>query len=162
MIRWARCSWALLLLVASSGCGRGLPETAPVTGRVTLGGQPVPGGAIQFWPKSGRPARGAIQPDGTYTLTTFDDKDGAVLGQHVVTIEATRVEGPVPPIKSTEDEIAYYSRPGAKPLVEPKIERLVPERYGRRETSGLSAEVRRGGNQLDFNLEGGKPAARVP
>jgi len=40
---------------------------------------------------------GTIEPDGSYRLTTFDSGDGALLGRHRVTIEATRiVRAPLP------------------------------------------------------------------
>jgi hypothetical protein len=35
---------------------------------------------------AGKAAVGRIQPDGTYTLTTFEDADGAIVGEHWVTI----------------------------------------------------------------------------
>jgi len=147
--------WIGLLMVLAAGCGPARPELAPVHGRVTLGGQAVPGGTIYFWPAQGPQARGTIGPDGSYSLTTFTDQDGAVLGQHAVTIEATRIQGNAPQVKSLEEEMAYYSRKDAPPVGPPAIERLVPERYSRRETSGLTATVRRGDNPIDFNLEKG-------
>ena len=55
-----------VLCTVLAGCGPGFPETADVSGRVTLGGKPVPQGRISFWPEQGRPAMGEIGPDGTY------------------------------------------------------------------------------------------------
>ena len=81
---------ALLLL---GGCGSGLPERGKVTGKVTFNGKPVPEGTVTFYPQTGRSASGRIQPDGTYTLTTFDEGDGAIVGSHEVTIEAVRFAG---------------------------------------------------------------------
>ena len=84
----------LLILFLSSGCGPSRPETAEVRGRVTFQGKPVPEGRILFWPPNGRPAMAEIQPDGTYELMTFDEGDGAVLGEHRVTIKATHTHFP--------------------------------------------------------------------
>jgi hypothetical protein len=80
--------FALLALVWS-GCDSH-PPTGKVSGKVTLNGQPVSGGSVTFAPiakpgtQGGRPAIGPIQPDGTYTLTTYAQGDGAVIGRHRV------------------------------------------------------------------------------
>lgn len=58
----------------------------PVSGKVTFKGKPLTHGTVDFEPEAGREAHGAIQPDGGYTLTTFKDGDGAVVGKHRVSI----------------------------------------------------------------------------
>src|SRR5262245_37564353 len=78
-----------LLGLARPGCG-GL-RLGKVSGKVTVGGKPVTTGTIMFHPASGPTAVGAIGPDGSYTLTTIKKGDGAVVGSHRVTIEATSV-----------------------------------------------------------------------
>jgi hypothetical protein len=80
---------AMLVL---TGCGNGDNfSTAPVTGKVVLNGEPVTEGSITFSPisdgkseLSGKPASGTIQSDGTFTLTTYEEGDGAVVGKHRV------------------------------------------------------------------------------
>jgi len=118
-------------------CGKGGPEMAKVTGKVTYKGQPVPKGTITFAAidKNGRNATGAIQPDGSYTLQTEDPGDGAQLGEYNVAIAAR------------DEEILDYTPP--KPIP-PK--RLVPEKYERPQTSGLTKKVERGTNKFDFDL----------
>lgn len=146
---------AALIGVALTTCfgyGDRLPEVAPVSGRVTIDGKPVVTGSVQFWPEAGRPARGSIGADGRYRLSTFSTDDGALLGPHKVTIEATKVHDNGPRIESIEEEIEYYSRKDAAPLTKPVIERLVPLRYSKRESSNLTAEVERGDNPIDFDL----------
>jgi hypothetical protein len=76
---------ALLVL---SGCNSDRLKTAVVRGKVTCNGKPVPNGTISFVPASGPAATGEIQPDGSFTLTTYRNGDGAVLGQHTVVIVA--------------------------------------------------------------------------
>lgn len=86
----------LVMLAATvmlAGCTQ-QAATAPVNGSVTYNGQPVGQGQILFQPVSGadknypgKPARADVQPDGTYALTTFDEGDGALLGEHRVTFE---------------------------------------------------------------------------
>lgn len=77
---------------AGSGCG-GVPEaaarlstTVPASGVATYKGKPLTRGTVVFEPDAGRPAHGAIQSDGRYTLTTFNEGDGAVEGTHRVSI----------------------------------------------------------------------------
>jgi hypothetical protein len=137
----------LFLLAATAGCGPDYPETAPVTGRVTWQGEPVVSGDVMFYPEEGRIARGAIQSDGSYTLTTFQSEDGALLGTHQVAIDASRVENPGPQAKSMMDE--YNVR---LPDEEPRITWLVPEQYSRPQSSGLTAEVTEGENVINFEL----------
>ncbi len=80
-----------LLVSTVSGCGSSAASTgaptAPVRGKVTYKGQPVTKGRIIFEPDGkGKEATGEIQPDGTFVLTTYKKDDGAVLGNHRVSI----------------------------------------------------------------------------
>lgn len=78
-------------LLALAGCGESKPATVPVAGRVTLNGQPAAGALVVFHPRDkGRendpkPLATAAD-DGTYALTTFEDKDGAPAGEYGVTV----------------------------------------------------------------------------
>ena len=82
------CGWLLFLFLG--GCSSSGPvETFAVTGTVTRhDGQPLPGGQILFRPLGASPhsARGDVEPDGTFTLTTFSPGDGAIAGNHKVII----------------------------------------------------------------------------
>lgn len=78
-------------LLAMTGCGSGGLSTAPVTGKVVMNGQPVKEGVITFVPlgdgnsdEVGKPASGDVATDGTFTLSTYEDNDGAVVGKHRV------------------------------------------------------------------------------
>ena len=63
------------------------PTTLPVTGKVIYKGDPLAGGKIQFEPQAaGREAFGTIQQDGTFTLSTYGEGDGAVPGSHRVLV----------------------------------------------------------------------------
>jgi hypothetical protein len=150
---------AALCLLVFQGCGRGRPETSPVSGHVTYGGKPVPSGRIVFYPGHGRSAMGTIEPDGSYRLTTFDSGDGALLGRHRVTIEATRiVRVPLPKSLGEESQFNGVAANGLGVLW------LVPETYSRFESTPLTADVSRGKNTIDFNLiaEPAKLATRPP
>lgn len=84
----AACLVGLSLLV---GCGDGRPTRVPISGRVTIDGEPLTTGRITIIPSNARPASGDIGPDGRFTLNTFEDNDGAVLGKHKVTVLASEI-----------------------------------------------------------------------
>lgn len=85
------------------GCGGGapddLPELAEVTGKVTLGGNPLADALVTFSPvEAGRPSAGTTSEDGTYTLQYSVDYAGAKVGEHTITVspagsEASYEEG---------------------------------------------------------------------
>src|SRR5262245_37566949 len=79
------------------GCGTdpGKPPLGRVHGRVTYNGKPLTHGSVTFTPvaggkggATGQIAAGQVGSDGSYALTTFEAGDGAILGQHVVTVQA--------------------------------------------------------------------------
>lgn len=89
-------TWSLLVTLSLYGlCGCSSEESfevAPVSGLVTIAGQPVSHGTIQFAPiaastdnKPGKTGTGEIQPDGTFTISTFEEGDGAVIGKVKIT-----------------------------------------------------------------------------
>jgi len=144
---------AVLICIVSGACGPAGPEMGRVNGVVTLDGTPVPEGTVQFWPKDGRPARGSITEDGSFVMTTFDSNDGALVGEHRVTIKATRSIQSGPKIKSTAAEISHFSQKGAKRIRATKVDWLVPEKYSDVDTTPLTATVENGSNEIDFQIE---------
>ena len=113
---------SLLLGLALSGCGPRNPATAKVEGVVTLDGEPIEGAAVVFTPSDGRMATGATDSSGRFILSTFKQGDGAVLGQHRVTvsksIEQSRGAG-------EEGELIF----------------ITPRKYADPKTSPLTCEV---------------------
>lgn len=141
-----------LLGLFLTGCGG--VQLGTVTGQVTVNRKPVSNGTIMFHPDDGPTAVGALGSDGTYTLTTIKPDDGAVVGAHRVTIQATSVgAGSLVDPRSFDEEV-QLSRKGGKVLVAGKVTWLVPEKYSRLETSGLTAKVGPGTNVLDFDIPG--------
>jgi hypothetical protein len=125
------------LLVVMGGCGGASgPALAPVTGRVTLDGQPLRGAQIMFQPEAtgGSPSYGATDQDGRYELGFKRGVKGAMIGNHSVRVDLSReVAGP-------EGKII---RP--KPL---------PPRYNA--NTELRAEVKPDeDNEIDFELTSG-------
>ena len=93
--RVSRIPAPLLASLSLIGCGSGTVESqkllqpVPVKGSVLFKGKPLAGGSIRFEPvDGGREAAGAIGPDGSFSLSTFQNHDGAVVGLHRVGIEA--------------------------------------------------------------------------
>jgi hypothetical protein len=89
MIRSFGLFSALVVVVSLSGCTEAGPETYPVTGKVTIGGEPASGLKIMFNPlEAGKePAGGDIGADGSYTLYTgVEGKEGAPPGKYKITL----------------------------------------------------------------------------
>jgi hypothetical protein len=76
-------------------------------------------------------ARGLIRDDGTFELETFGDRDGAVVGEHVVVI--------TPPVPENTE------LPRAKSILHP--------RYEDPKTSDLRLTVERKHNQVSLPVE---------
>lgn len=122
--------WGAILLPAL-GCG-GASDVAPVSGSVTLNGQPVAGGFVFVTPEKGKMAKGEIGPDGAFTLGTYSSSDGARVGSHPVTV--------LPP--PTQE----WSQPSDG-------ETRVPARYASTQTSELTIEVEAGvDNKVTLSL----------
>ena len=140
------------MVVIFGGCGGGdvsKPPLGQVSGKVSYKGTPVSKGIVTFVPvggpgaKTGQPAAGDIGSDGSYTLTTFEDGDGAVLGQHVVLVQSR--EGRM------ETGGHGMPTPGAlKKMKRP--ESLLPEKYASSEKSPLRCEVKSGSIRFDIEL----------
>ena len=80
-----------MLLVGCSGKSHEL-EVAPVKGSVLLDGKPLSSGVVLVMAAEGRMARGVLQEDGTFELTTYDKGDGAPVGTHPVMIKPMGVD----------------------------------------------------------------------
>jgi hypothetical protein len=103
-----------VLLGSFWGCGSSAVQEAalvPVKGTVAYKGKPLTQGTIEFEPQTGgRLARGAIQSDGTFTLTTTKDGDGVAAGTHLVYVRATGGDAKkeVVPLKYTQAASSGY------------------------------------------------------
>jgi len=81
----AAISFCLLPLI---GCGDGNLETHEVSGTVEFAdGTKAKFGDVEFYsPQHKINARGKIKRDGTFTVSTFKEGDGAVAGHHEIVI----------------------------------------------------------------------------
>lgn len=127
--------WALALLSAAAGCGDGLPDRVPVSGRVLIDGQPLTMGQVKVVPANERAAQGAVQPDGTFMLSCYKLGDGSVPGTHKVAVVASEQLG--------ERSLKWHA----------------PQKYADLKTSGLEVTIDGPTDELVINLswDGGKP-----
>ena len=138
-----------VLLIA--GCSRhpasNRPQTVPVKGRLTLGGQPLARATISFQPDGkGNGASGITDDSGAYALSTFAARDGAVPGKYKVAV--TKMDDA--PSGKDMNESGYAPPTESSPP--PKS--VVPEQYADPGKSGLTAEVAAGAaNSFDFDLK---------
>lgn len=89
-------SIALGLILAASGCSPSRPPAYPAKGRVTfVNGSPVKVGTVELKSREfGTHARGTIESDGSFVLTTYVEGDGAIAGAHdCVVVQMILAEG---------------------------------------------------------------------
>ena len=147
---------ALIVLLAI-GCGSdsGPPPVPlyPVSGVVTFNGRPVAEADVTFFnAEQNRSAFGRTDDEGKYSLTTFTVKDGAVAGNHAVTIAKYVSTTPPPPEPDVESEAYEPPKEGYDPP-EAKADSGLPEKYADPGSSGLTATVDAGGaNEFNFEL----------
>lgn len=120
-----------LLLGCVAGCGDGGPKLYPVSGRVTIDGEPLTYGYIRFVPTEGRPSDAQLASDGTFTLRYQGGREGALAGSHRVEVAANEVLGP--------SRIKWHA----------------PKHYASIGTSQLSQEVARPTEDLTIDLTWG-------
>jgi hypothetical protein len=133
-----------LTLLMSLGCGGdGLPR-ADVSGKVTVAGQPVTGGVIVFTPERGPQATSPLSPNGAFRLTTPGHGSGAVVGRHRISITPLYDQTP----------LADYDENSGNPppQLEMRLRPSLPATYFSPQTSGLTAEVSSGENDINVAL----------
>ncbi|HJZ54522.1 MAG TPA: hypothetical protein VKE74_06165 [Gemmataceae bacterium] len=139
--RWVASLVVGLGLLTGLGCGtKGSPPSSqpvqPARGKVTLGGQPMSGGALNLSLVSNNDKYGTveavaeIQPDGTFEAKQYGDKPGLVPGKWKVVVRPN------------------YVKDGKT------IKLNVPAKYTKEETSDLSFEIPEGGKtDIVINLQ---------
>jgi hypothetical protein len=120
---------------------------AKVSGVVTYKGQPVEGAVVAFHCNTASvPATGTTDASGRFTLTTLTPGDGAVPGEHKITITKNKVEGVAATGPVSMDDAAK-SGP-----VNMKETNSLPKRYANADVSPLKQTVAKD-KPNEFKLE---------
>jgi hypothetical protein len=143
----SRVSVGALLFAAAvllGGCSRpGSAQVAelPITGKVTLDGQPVAGATVMFQSQSTLATFGAVTAaDGTYHLQTSEHRVGEYKGPCKVSISKF--------LKSDGTPLGPNEPPFAGGATE-----SLPRKTSTLETTTLTADVPEGGGTFDFDLK---------
>ena len=165
-------------LTAVAGCGpdNGL-HLAKVHGKVTYKGQPITYGTIMFEPDNskgtnGPSAVGSITSDGSFTMSTEESGDGAVVGSHRVAVVGLEPMPDAPqkampdPVTSPREFMIAKTQAGTRSNYPKKAEvptftdkngkvfRItVPGKLGNPSTSNIMASVGRGSNTVNIAIK---------
>ena len=139
-----RAAKIAVLLLLAAGCQSSGPagenNRGPVSGKVTLNGQPLPGGSITF----------LLPSDQRYRATALIGRQG----------EFSVADAPLGKVEVEVETLSYNAMHPGTPF-------QIPAKYGRRETSGLTIEVGPGSREgvavsctpadsMDVRVEGGQ------
>lgn len=148
MMKYLRSSSLPLSLALSGfflGCSDG-PDLGIVTGKVVQQGKPIPFAYVQFQPTDPPGTYGAAYTgvDGVYNIRFTEDKDGAPVGKHRVTVRTAAI-----------DEIEVEDKTTGL-MVAPEL----PDGYKAKLELEYDREVKSGSNEIDLDIAEGKPAEK--
>lgn len=135
----------LLSLFSIPGCSRGpakpddLPALTSCTLTILYKGSPLSDATVTLVPKNGNwVGVGQTGADGRVALQTNGRYEGVPLGTYAVTVRKPSETAKLPPDPTTpEEDRAYTEALKAAKSAKP----LIPEKYAKPETSGLSVTV---------------------
>lgn len=150
----------VLLTPCIVGCGggsTGRPDLVPVQGTVNFKGAPVEGATVTFTSdKSPIPASGVTDASGKFKLTSYDTSDGAIAGDHTVTIMKVAAAAATPALtqenmkEKMANDIGMMSK-GKTSEIKPEL--VLPAKYADAKTSGEKRTVVKGeANDFKFDL----------
>jgi len=139
----------VLFALLAAGCGNSKPDAVPAGGKVMFNKTtPAAGALVVFHPTDpafekrvgGKPFA-KVKSDGTFSLTTYAEDDGAPEGEYGVTVDWRG--------KSREGKLSLgdgEGGPAGRPLLNPK--------YGNPQQPALKATVKKGDpNQFTFEVD---------
>ncbi len=132
-----------MFLGTLAGCGTS--DLAPVTGLVTVDGQPAAAVQVLYTSPNHRPATGETDAQGRYVLSTYKTGDGAVVGSYSVTVTArpTVRVSPAGTVGPSTD----------RPKIQHGAVSPVPIKYSDPSHPQLSVEVKPGNNDIPLELK---------
>ena len=108
---------AFLAAASLVGCTGESVHRVPVSGTVTIDGEPLKYGYVRFCPAGVRPSGGRLDSEGRFVLTSKKRGDGVALGTHPVVVAAGEAV--------SETQIRWHA----------------PKKYNRPATSGIEVTV---------------------
>jgi hypothetical protein len=118
-----------------------LPAVYPVTGVAKMNGQPVVGASVVFNGSAkgkSRTGAGSTNAQGEFKIVTFQNSEGAIAGEHIVTV--SKIDAPTEPDPKTGEL--------------PPQKNLLPEKFNDMTLTPLRATVdAKGKNHFEFNLD---------
>lgn len=149
----------VVLFLAITGCGGPeRPDMVPVSGVVLdKDGKPVVGAQVIFKNgKAPREAQGTTDNEGKFRLTSFEDFDGAIIGEHKVAV--TKIQGDAALDGADVDDPSAAYGDGMLAAAEGNMEAIqkneLNPKYADPETSGLTETVtEQGPNEFEIKLE---------
>jgi hypothetical protein len=149
---------ATLLLLVLAGCrSSGKPATYPVTGTVTMKGQPLGGATVVFVPPEGatyQAATAITDSSGQFKLSSYAGDDGAQPGEYHIKISKFDVKKP-----TKEEQERYISIEEERKLQfgddkpTPPAKNMLPAKYNDETKSGFTFTVKKGQNSVDLDLD---------
>lgn len=147
---------ALFLTIAGCG-GADRPELVPVSGVVLdKDGKPVAGAEVVFHnPQAPRQAAGTTDNEGKFRLTSFEEGDGAIIGEHKVSVSKVKSDASLESADAADPSAAYGE--GMDAAAAGDMDSIqtseLPAKYADPETSGLSFPVtKEGPNEFEIKL----------
>lgn len=146
-----RYGLGLLVMIVVCGCGDGAetPTVVPVKGTVMYKQKPVEGATVSFMAKgASRAASGVSDASGAFQLSTYAANDGAIVGEHVITVSKVKAEA-----QATSDPTANMNDPSQLTAQweqtkdgDPEASKtLLPEKYSNPNTTPLKETVSESG-----------------
>jgi hypothetical protein len=135
---WANICAICLMLATCPGCGKNGPRRAAASGRVTLEGQPIEEGVIQFLPIEGTagPEAGGVIANGQYDIA---QQHGPFVGKARVELRASKKTG-----RKIQDPT------GRSGTLTDEYKEMFPPDCNT--NSSLVREIKDGLNKLDFEI----------
>jgi hypothetical protein len=120
-----KCSLSLFVIVLVMGCG-GNTRSSPVSGSVTMDGEPLANAMVSFQPigkelNSGPGSTGKTNNKGEYALEVVGGGNGAVEGLHKVMIRSGVAKVTVPAKYNVKTELRFEVKPGNNANVDFKL-----------------------------------------
>jgi hypothetical protein len=142
-------------VMLGSGCGGVTNRPKPVAAEGVLtfeDGKPVAEATIVFLPDDTKSpkASGLTGKDGSFSLTTYNQNDGAVPGDYKIIVTKSNFVEDAP--KEGGDRIKRMKEYFEKSK-QPKEKGVVPAVYGNPKTSPLKWRVESGGTKINLKLK---------